>query len=132
MPRMTLKYNTALAIALQLELSTDGSPADLYRRLRKNGFFWNRESQEWLNFNEPSTPEQWQEAIDLANFFLHLDAARQYGLIQGGPEVNIERCEEILERGRVLGIEPAPGSLERITRIYAGGEAYDQKENPAG
>jgi hypothetical protein len=56
---------------------------------------------------DPITPLEWQDAVDGAQFYLHLDACRQYGLLTGGPEVNIERCEEILRRGDKLGYRPA-------------------------
>lgn len=31
---------------------------------------------------DPLTPEEWQEAADLAELMLHIDSARQYGLIE--------------------------------------------------
>jgi len=37
---------------------------------------------------------------------LLLDSARQYGLVTGGPEIDVERCEEILTLGKARGIEP--------------------------
>jgi hypothetical protein len=56
---------------------------------------------------EPQNPKEWQEAIDAAEFYLALDSARQYGLLTGGPTVNVERCIDILERGKRLGYRPA-------------------------
>jgi hypothetical protein len=35
-------------------------------------------------------------------------------MLTGGPAVNIERCEEILELGRSRGIEPARDAVERF------------------
>ena len=55
---------------------------------------------------EPETPEQWQEAVNLAEFYLLLDSARQYGLLEGGPSLDIERCEELLQRGKQQGFQP--------------------------
>jgi hypothetical protein len=55
---------------------------------------------------DPKTPEEWQAAVDGAHFLLCVDAARQYGLITGGPTVHADRCVEILERGKLLGYEP--------------------------
>lgn len=55
---------------------------------------------------DPQTPEEWQVAVDGANAALLVDSARQYGLITGGPIVNVERCIEILERGKALGYLP--------------------------
>jgi hypothetical protein len=56
---------------------------------------------------DPQTKEQWQEAANLAEFCLLLDSARQYGLVTGGPEVNLDRCEEIIAKARKRGIFPA-------------------------
>jgi hypothetical protein len=55
---------------------------------------------------DPQTPAEWQEAVDVAEFLLLLASARAYGLIDGGPTANSERCEEILKRGRELGYRP--------------------------
>jgi len=55
---------------------------------------------------EPHTPAEWQEALDAASFFLALDSARQYGLVQGGPVVDTARCLQLLEHGRVQGFKP--------------------------
>lgn len=53
---------------------------------------------------DPETPEEWQAAVDMAHFYLCLDAARRYGLISGGPEIDVDRCEDILERGQARGV----------------------------
>jgi hypothetical protein len=55
---------------------------------------------------DPQTPEEWQDAVNAADFFLQLDSARQYGLVTGGPDVNVARCVDILDRGRALGYVP--------------------------
>jgi hypothetical protein len=55
---------------------------------------------------DPETPREWQEAVDLADFHLQLDAARQYGLVTGGPDVDVERCEYLLKQGKNLGYRP--------------------------
>lgn len=69
---------------------------------------------------DPKTPEEWQEAVDAAEGALVLDSARQYGLVTGGPEINIARCCEILERGKGFGIEPSQGAVERFIHSLAG------------
>lgn len=55
---------------------------------------------------DPQTPKEWQVAADGAYFLLSLDAARQYGLIEGGPEIDADRCMEILDRAKAMGITP--------------------------
>lgn len=57
---------------------------------------------------DPKTKKEWQEAVDAANFWLTFDSARQYGLLAGGPTINVERCEELLKRGKAMGYVPAP------------------------
>lgn len=56
---------------------------------------------------EPVTPEQWQEAVDAASFALAVDAAMQYGLVTG-PAIDVDRCVDLLERGKALGYQPRP------------------------
>lgn len=55
---------------------------------------------------DPRTPREWQEAADAAWAMLVLDSCRQYGLVEGGPEINFDRCVAILERAKAKGIEP--------------------------
>lgn len=75
---------------------------------------------------EPRTPEAWQSAVDAAEALLHIDAARQYGLIEGGPVANVERAAEILEKGRRRGITPSPGCVERF--IFEWQASCEEKE----
>jgi hypothetical protein len=55
---------------------------------------------------DPTTPEEWQLAVNAAYFCLLVDSCRQYGLIEGGPTFNLARAEELLARGRALGVTP--------------------------
>ena len=66
----------------------------------------------------PRTPAEWQEAVDGAHACLLLDAARQYGLIEGGPGVNADRCSGILEHGRARGIVPTPEGVDRYLEAF--------------
>jgi len=54
----------------------------------------------------PHTRQQWQEAVTSAHHFLLLDAARQYGLIEGGPRVNLDRCKSLIKQARKKKIQP--------------------------
>lgn len=54
----------------------------------------------------PRTPEEWQDAADMAHFLLCVDSARQYGLIETDIQPDIDRCEQILKQARKRGIEP--------------------------
>lgn len=72
---------------------------------------------------EPETSERWQKAVNLAEFYLLLESARQYGLIEGGPSMDIERCEELLHRGKQPGVQPqSAGELALLlAQALAGG-----------
>lgn len=65
---------------------------------------------------QPRTPAEWQEAVDGAEFFLGLDACRQYGLITGVPEIDTYRAVELLKRGRAKGFVPKP--WDELIRIF--------------
>lgn len=69
---------------------------------------------------DPATPSQWQIAVDAAKAALVLDAARQYGLVEGGPTVNVKRCLDILRKGRRRGCSPRPDAIERFMRELQG------------
>jgi hypothetical protein len=69
---------------------------------------------------DPQTPAEWQEAVDLATFYLALDSARKYGFVTGGPEVNVERTELVLNRGRELGFVPSSDAIERCLNAFIG------------
>lgn len=64
----------------------------------------------------PRTKVQWQEAVDAANGALALLAARIYGLVSGGPEINEDRCLEILKKGKRRGVFPRQNSIENFVR----------------
>jgi hypothetical protein len=67
-----------------------------------------------MTAREPRTDAEWQEAVDGAFACLVLDSARQYGFVEGGPAVNVERCEEILARGRERDVTPSADAIERF------------------
>ncbi len=63
----------------------------------------------------PITPEEWQLAVDLAEGAIAVTAARAYGIITGGPDIDCDRCEEILAEGAKRGYLPAPNAIEKFT-----------------
>lgn len=67
----------------------------------------------------PKKPAEWQAAMDAAHGALTLDAARQYGLVTGGPEVDVARCVELLKKGRALGYVPRPDAVEQFISAMA-------------
>ncbi len=68
------------------------------------------------NPRDPKTPEQWQEAVDAAEAILLLDSARKYGLVTGGPIILVDRCDEILSRGRAMNVHPNRVAVDRWIR----------------
>lgn len=68
----------------------------------------------------PVTPEQWQDAVDAAHALLTFEAARIYGLVEGGPEVNVERCVELLEDGKAMGVVPGAEAVRRMVEELNG------------
>lgn len=73
-------------------------------------------------YRNPETDHEWQVAADMAQTALDIDAARKYGLITGGPAVNVERCEEILRLAADRGIEPTEDCVERCLAELMAGE----------
>ena len=55
---------------------------------------------------DPRTPTEWQQAVNLAEAYLLLDSARQYGLVTGGPVVDVDRYVAILGNGKRQRIVP--------------------------
>lgn len=76
---------------------------------------------------EPQTPEEWQTAVELADYYLRLDAERQYGLVFGGQAVDVDRCAEILQLGESIGVIPRPDSVERITKIMSANQLEETR-----
>lgn len=66
----------------------------------------------------PVTADEWQAVVDQATALLHVDSARQYGLITGGPNVNVERCCEIVREAELRGIRPSPRAIEDFVRAW--------------
>lgn len=68
----------------------------------------------------PKTPAEWKRVTALAEACLLLDSARQYGLVTGGPQVNVDRCVEILDRGKALGYVPSRTEIDAaVERLVA-------------
>jgi hypothetical protein len=75
-----------------------------------------------MTTRNPKTPAEWQDAVNAAEAALLLESARLYGLVRGGPIVNVARCEEILARGRDEGVTPIQTGVDaHIAALVAGG-----------
>lgn len=69
----------------------------------------------------PTTPQEWQQAVDAAEAWLVLDAARAYGLVAGGPRVDTERCTELLRQGKRMGIYPNDRVVQLVKELKESG-----------
>lgn len=67
----------------------------------------------------PSTPAEWQRAVDAAAGFRAIADCKMYGLFEGGPEIHVSRCDEILELGARKGIRPSRPAIELALRLLA-------------
>jgi hypothetical protein len=54
---------------------------------------------------DPRTPAEWKHAADLAYTLLAIEDCKMYGLVEGGPVIDIERCEVLIERAKMRGIK---------------------------
>jgi hypothetical protein len=72
---------------------------------------------------DPQTPEDWRRAAVLATVALLFDAARQYGLIVGGPVIDTDRCEDLITRAKAQGIVPTDAEVSAATDEFIRGLA---------
>lgn len=72
--------------------------------------------RQWTH--DPTTPDEWQEAVDGAEFMLLVESARLYGLIETDMVVDVGRCDELLRRGKDRGHKPAP--LDELVAAWIG------------
>jgi hypothetical protein len=80
---------------------------------------------------DPETPEEWRDAVEWAEVMLLLDSARKYGMVTGGPEVDVARCLELQARGQALGHVPTtPGTEARIQTLL--GSHMKWRRRPSG
>lgn len=55
-----------------------------------------------------------------AHVWLRVESARAYGLIEGGPKVNVEACEAAIARAAAEGFEFTDAQIESATRSLFG------------
>jgi hypothetical protein len=54
----------------------------------------------------PKTREEWQAAVNAAAALRALADCKMYGIIDGGPRIDVERCDELLAKAEALDIRP--------------------------
>lgn len=62
----------------------------------------------------PATPAEWQEAVNAAFVMRRIADCVMYGLITTDLVIDIDRCDEILERGAAHGYRPKPGIIGEV------------------
>jgi len=62
---------------------------------------------------DPVTREELEQAALSAEVLLRIHAAREYGLIEGGPDISVERCDELIARARAEGISFGPDVIDQ-------------------
>ena len=67
---------------------------------------------------EPRTAAEWRDVATLAEVLLRVDAARQYGLIVGGPTINVARCATLLKRAQRRGIVVLASELDAAITAF--------------
>lgn len=60
----------------------------------------------------PRTPAEWQEAVDASAAYRLIADCELYGLIEGGGEINVDRCDYILQAGKARGVLPSRPIVE--------------------
>jgi hypothetical protein len=68
-------------------------------------------------FQLPETLEEWRSAAQSAAGLQLIEAARIYGFIDGGPKINLDRVDEILELARNRGIVPTTEEAQQAALI---------------
>jgi hypothetical protein len=68
---------------------------------------------------DPQTPEEWQECVNLAAGWRQVADCKMYGLVQGGPDIDVRRCDQLLERGRQRGVFPSRSTVELAVAAVA-------------
>jgi len=77
----------------------------------------------------PKTTAEWQEAVDAAAGMRAIADCKMYGLIEGGPSINVERCDWILARGRRRNVTPSRSGKELAIELIAAIN-MEEKEQP--
>ena len=70
-----------------------------------------------------ANPESLQAMVDVAEGALALDAARLYGFVEGGYDVDTDKCVALLDEAAKLGIYPSADAIEK----FALQTMYEQK-----
>ena len=65
------------------------------------------------------TPEEWQIAVNGALGLRTIADCKMYGLLEGGPKINVLRCDDIIKRGIEQGIQPSASAVDLALGMIA-------------
>ncbi len=78
---------------------------------------------------DPETPKAWQDSVDYANGALMFEKFRMCGMFESDLNIPIDRCIEILERGKELGYSPSNQSIEVFCKVVLGKSPVSPESN---
>jgi hypothetical protein len=81
--------------------------------------------------SDPHTAEEWQMAVDAAAGLRGIADCRMYGLLGGGPTINVARCDEILALGEARGVRPSKPAGDLMVDLLTPPTFEQVMENPA-
>jgi hypothetical protein len=68
---------------------------------------------------ESRSLEEWQDAVNIVQALLTLDAARKTGSVSSkGPIIDTTRCTDTLRRGERMGIAPQPEKVLGVLQQF--------------
>lgn len=60
----------------------------------------------------PQTAAEWQEAYDMAHVMRMLHDCKLYGLLVGGPTIDVQRCDYLIAQGNAMGLRTSRPALD--------------------
>jgi hypothetical protein len=63
---------------------------------------------------QPTTPAEWQNAVDTAAVVRLIAKCRQCGFIKNGPIINMDLCDRVIEEGRRREVKPSADPASRV------------------
>jgi len=77
---------------------------------------------------EPHTGKELQIVAAGCEALLQLDSARLYGLVTGGPIVNVDRCEQLIARAKREGCSPSEAQVDAVLQLIV--REYGKRKKP--
>lgn len=65
-------------------------------------------------FRSPESPEEWQNAVNIAEALIGVELGRQYGVFSGGPRVDVVRCLDFVGTAVRMGIVPQEEEVQAL------------------